>query len=626
MTARPRVVFVTTYDPENQDLGGASWVDRKVLAALRVSYDVEILTIASPENPDDVALEVKSSNVSKVRTIWRMLTKLEPYQEAKFVWHGNWPAKILTLRKYAAEGWTIVSSQWPALLLAQHAEVPIDLHIAHNVDWVLAEKYDPALFRWWRNPVRMKRRERAMLGRPKALAALSTRDVKRLRREGIFASHLPLWSASTQLIPSGNKSVGFIGKMSWPPNHDAVTKLKTQVIPQVNDLVGESVSLVLAGRGAEDHTGEFIQSLGVVEDVNEFYSATDIVAIPRHGEATGISVKLLEAIEHGKAVVAPGKLAEDAGLPPELVIAADDDHETAVRIAEWFAADSHHRVTLDHSPGAGGPAETLHELLRTAVSSPPTGEDDDLWRSTANSWISDQNELIETAFAALAGAGSRRVQTVNLHHLYLARELPDFRAAIKRADHLTADGWPVVDALRATGIQVERVTGSDFLSLLLRDERIRGARIAMIGGSLESQEAFGEMLKGLGASMVLAESGMKEDWDPDHLARAIRFSGANLIFLAVTPPFGDLFAAELQQRLTTGLIIGVGGGLDMLVGARQRAPRIVQKVKMEWAYRMIQDPKHLARRYLVECLPTYVALKIRSSSGAPHADDKAPTA
>ena len=63
---------------------------------------------------------------------------------------------------------------------------------------------------------------------------------------------------------------------------------------------------------------------------------------------------------------------------------------------------------------------------------------------------------------ALSG-GIARIQTVNLHHLALAAKYDVFAATIDNADFITADGWPIVSLLRSRGVDVGRVTGSEFL-------------------------------------------------------------------------------------------------------------------------------------------------------------------
>jgi N-acetylglucosaminyldiphosphoundecaprenol N-acetyl-beta-D-mannosaminyltransferase len=70
-----------------------------------------------------------------------------------------------------------------------------------------------------------------------------------------------------------------------------------------------------------------------------------------------------------------------------------------------------------------------------------------------------------------------------------------------------------------------------------------------------------------------------------------------LIYMGV--PRQEIFIEEQWDRLGVGMAIGVGGSFDVLAGLRSRAPAWVQKIGMEWFYRLIQEPRRLFVRYLV---------------------------
>ena len=64
-------------------------------------------------------------------------------------------------------------------------------------------------------------------------------------------------------------------------------------------------------------------------------------------------------------------------------------------------------------------------------------------------------------------------------------------------------------------------------------------------------------------------------------------------------PFKELFLARNRDRLQIPFVMGVGGAVDILGGVRRRAPGWMQRLGLEWAYRLAQDPRRLARRYIV---------------------------
>jgi N-acetylglucosaminyldiphosphoundecaprenol N-acetyl-beta-D-mannosaminyltransferase len=82
-------------------------------------------------------------------------------------------------------------------------------------------------------------------------------------------------------------------------------------------------------------------------------------------------------------------------------------------------------------------------------------------------------------------------------------------------------------------------------------------------------------------------------------ARAVAQSGAQLLFVGMGVPRQEDFIAEQWERLGANVVIGVGGSFDVIAGLRKRAPRFVQRLGLEWAYRLAQEPRRLFMRYLV---------------------------
>jgi len=196
-----------------------------------------------------------------------------------------------------------------------------------------------------------------------------------------------------------------------------------------------------------------------------------------------------------------------------------------------------------------------------------------------------------------------RVQTVNLHHVALAARNKAFRRAMETADYTTADGWPIVSLMRAGGIPTSRVTGSDWLQSVTQSRALKSHRVALIGGSDYAAGAFRNMI---GETVCYSLQGKKTDWDVRRVAGELNDRRIQICIVAVTPPFGDIFAADLVSNGFRGSIVSVGGAVDMLVGIQRRAPAFARAVRVEWAWRLLRNPKRLARRYLLECLPTYI--------------------
>lgn len=608
----PRLLFITTYSPQAQDLGGASWVDRRILARLRESFEVTVMTVADPASQDDLPLEVRSHKGKLAATLTRMVLLGEPYQEAKFVWSPK-SGRVRDRIHAAAESFDLVAtSQFPALLLAERAGLTLDMHFAHNVDWELSRHHDPALLRVLRNSSRLRSLEERLLSTPRRVYALSKTDVVRLREWGIYAEHLPLASRGERRAPSETRTVGLLGKMSWPPNAEAVDQLLTSIVPRVREASGRPVGVVLAGSGSEkyDDPRSGVVGMGRVGSLDEFYDRVDVVVVPRYGSTSGVSVKMLEAIEHGVDVIVPSRLAEDAGVPVEWVITADTPDEMVAGLTARLTGTRLDRMgeirqgVLQYTdvtwqePKAEASEPTVLPLSSAILENFAR---DDL----AERIIPSDAQLLDVAFA---GAG--RVQTVNLHHLHLLGHNRRFAAAMRSAARVTADGWPVqVFCERGLGVATARVTGATFVENLVHDPRLPGRRIAVIGGSPDTVAAFAEAIRARGAQVTYTNTGRKNEWAPERIAGEITTAGgADIVLLAVTPPFGDIFGMELEAHLPGPFYINIGGGLAMFVGETSRAHPLVQSAGLEWVHRLLQNPRRLARRYLLDCPPVLVSM------------------
>jgi N-acetylglucosaminyldiphosphoundecaprenol N-acetyl-beta-D-mannosaminyltransferase len=208
--------------------------------------------------------------------------------------------------------------------------------------------------------------------------------------------------------------------------------------------------------------------------------------------------------------------------------------------------------------------------------------------------------------AAVLDVRPKRIQTVNLHHLALAARSDDFARTIERADYITADGWPIVSLMRSRGIDPARVTGSEFLERMLAGRQFHGRKAAILGADRHAGHDFRGQLHDSGLHVVFREHGNRSDWKPRALAKKLRKYGVDLLIVAVTPPFGDMIGEEVRKAGFKGVVINVGGAVNMVTGHATMAPRWVRATKIEWFYRLAQEPRRLFRRYFVECMPVFL--------------------
>ncbi len=213
---------------------------------------------------------------------------------------------------------------------------------------------------------------------------------------------------------------------------------------------------------------------------------------------------------------------------------------------------------------------------------------------------------IATAIRELPRPG-RRVSTVNLDFLVLAGRDPAFRGALESADLAVADGRPLLWLARMRGKRLpERVAGADVTQWLV-DGGVPGARIFLLGTTDEVCRAVvARAASGRAEIVGWSTASRKALDDPSQVSdviREINASRPDVLLTALGAPRQDLWMAAHADELDVSVMIGVGGSLDLLAGRLRRAPSWLRRIGLEWAFRMLQEPRRLWRRYLVDDLP-----------------------
>ena len=200
-----------------------------------------------------------------------------------------------------------------------------------------------------------------------------------------------------------------------------------------------------------------------------------------------------------------------------------------------------------------------------------------------------------------APRASHVIVTANASHLCMMRRDPELAAAC-RAAHLTlADGMSVVWALRAAGQSVpERVTGVDLMARLLSVAGAHKLRVYFLGAKPEVVAALARQSRAQHPGLQIA--GFHDGYfGPDEdrvIAEEVRASGAHMLFVGMPTPFKETWCERYRQRLDVPVIVGVGGSFDVLTGYVRRAPRWMQRMGLEWLWRLLMEPRKLWRRYL----------------------------
>lgn len=226
--------------------------------------------------------------------------------------------------------------------------------------------------------------------------------------------------------------------------------------------------------------------------------------------------------------------------------------------------------------------------------------------------------LAEAARRFAAGEGFA-LATINLDHLVKLRRDPGFAAAYAAQDLVVADGNPIVWLSRLARRPVQLVPGSDLVLPLAQEAARVGVGVALVGSTEAALAAAAQALTARVPGLrIAARIAPPMGFDPsgpaaEALLAQVAESGAGLAFLALGAPKQEILAAR-GRVLAPGVgFASIGAGLDFLAGSQQRAPEWVRRIAMEWLWRMLSNPRRLARRY-AECaliLPAEAAAAVR---------------
>lgn len=206
------------------------------------------------------------------------------------------------------------------------------------------------------------------------------------------------------------------------------------------------------------------------------------------------------------------------------------------------------------------------------------------------------------------GAPYRYAVTPNAYDVVSAHEAPEGLLPIYRGAWLSVCDSRIVRALaRLDRHSLPLVPGSDLVAALLaeldRPERRSAAiRILIVGPPPDIAAALRARFPHVSFDILPAPAGLADH--PERrlaVARACLDRPWNIALLCVGAPAQGLIARQLAELgRPSGVALCVGASIDFLTGARRRAPLWLQRLSLEWAYRLVREPRRLWRRYLVE--------------------------
>lgn len=218
----------------------------------------------------------------------------------------------------------------------------------------------------------------------------------------------------------------------------------------------------------------------------------------------------------------------------------------------------------------------------------------------------DMNTALKRATDGINPEKPFVIVTPNSEIVVKANEQPRLKEFIEQASMVVPDGIGLVIGSKLVKQPLkERVTGIDLMVKLVEYAAEHDKSIYLLGGKDPIAKQAAEALQKKYPKLKVAgthhgyfkglHTGNKGHQDELAVIEDIKAKKPDMLFVAFGAPKQEYFIDEYKDSLGVGLLMGVGGSLDVISGNVKRAPEIYQKTGMEWAYRLAKEPWRIKR-------------------------------
>lgn len=205
-------------------------------------------------------------------------------------------------------------------------------------------------------------------------------------------------------------------------------------------------------------------------------------------------------------------------------------------------------------------------------------------------------EAVDRALALIDAREGRYVVTPNPEIVMLAKENPALKEALAGADIVLPDGAGIIKGAAILGRPMkEKVPGIDFACGVMARLAERGGSVYLFGAKPGVAEAAAETLRTKFPGLVISGTSDGYFSDDGPIIEKIKDAAPDLLLVCLGAPKQELWMAKMSGKLPVGLMVGLGGSLDVFAGTVKRAPEAWQKLDLEWLYRLLKEPRRIGR-------------------------------
>jgi N-acetylglucosaminyldiphosphoundecaprenol N-acetyl-beta-D-mannosaminyltransferase len=211
---------------------------------------------------------------------------------------------------------------------------------------------------------------------------------------------------------------------------------------------------------------------------------------------------------------------------------------------------------------------------------------------------------VSTVDGWIARGEQHHVCVTGVHGVMESQSDPTLREIHNRAGLVTPDGMPMVWLSRLSGHRhVEQVCGRDLMYAICEQSERMGYRHFFYGGADGVPELLAERLKERFPRLQVVGTysppfrPLTEEED-EEIVRMINEAEPDIVWIGLSTPKQERWMSAHRDRVRAPVMFGVGAAFDFHAGLLKQAPRWMQRVGLEWFYRLLMEPRRLWRRYL----------------------------
>lgn len=212
----------------------------------------------------------------------------------------------------------------------------------------------------------------------------------------------------------------------------------------------------------------------------------------------------------------------------------------------------------------------------------------------------DVPKFISEILEDIKSEKQRCIVAINPEKLMIAREDVKLKSLLNSFDYKVPDGMGVVLASKIKkGCIKNRFTGIDCMDIICNQSRTINAKIFLYGAkpNVVNNAKIKLEAKYPGINIVGVLDGYQED--NDSIIDIINKSKADILFVALGSPKQEYWIENNKNKLNVKILQGVGGSFDVISGKVKRAPKWMQRIGLEWFYRLIKQPNRVWRQLAI---------------------------